>query len=56
MFLRFSFFQYRLLMIALLNLKTQKRGVPCFGTPPSPSENGRFGVYHTGWNRYRDST
>ena len=25
-------------------------------TPPSPSENGRFGVYHIGWNRYRDST
>ena len=23
---------------------------------PSPSENGRFGVYHIGWNRYRDST
>ena len=29
-----------------------------FGTssPPSPSENGRFGVYHRGQNRYHDST
>lgn len=25
-------------------------------TPPSPSENGRFGVYHRGQNRYHDST
>ena len=24
--------------------------------PPSPSENGRFGVYHRGQNRYHDST
>ena len=23
---------------------------------PSPSENGRFGVYHRGQNRYHDST
>ena len=25
-------------------------------TPPSPSENGRLGVYHRGQNRYHDST
>lgn len=24
--------------------------------PPSPSENGCFGVYHIGQNRYHDST
>ena len=24
--------------------------------PPSPSENGRLGVYHRGQNRYHDST
>ena len=24
--------------------------------PPSPSENGCFGMYHIGQNRYRDST
>jgi hypothetical protein len=26
------------------------------GQPPSPSENGRLGVYHRGQNRYHDST
>ena len=25
-------------------------------SPPSPSENGRLGVYHRGQNRYHDST
>ena len=25
-------------------------------TPPSPSENGCFGMYHIGQNRYHDST
>ena len=24
--------------------------------PPSPSENGCFGMYHIGQNRYHDST
>ena len=24
--------------------------------PPSPSENGRLGVYHRGQNRYHNST
>ncbi|WP_367400205.1 acyltransferase family protein [Segatella copri] len=29
---------------------------PNKSTPPSPSENGRLGVYHRGQNRYHDST
>ena len=27
-----------------------------FLPPPSPSENGCFGMYHIGQNRYHDST
>ena len=27
-----------------------------FSPPPSPSENGCFGMYHIGQNRYHDST
>ena len=30
--------------------------LPLYFLPPSPSENGRFGVYHRGQNRYHDST
>ena len=42
-------------MVSFVSCSNDDGGTPKLD-PPSPSENGCFGVYHIGQNRYHDST